>query len=863
VPALRRRTPRVQVCAVSSYNYFILQRFCLLSLAATLAYAVYRSGGASSDWNICLLALGLTAAAYWLRARAEPAGSTAPWLLLFPCYVALQLLPLPLFLLRLLSPTRAGILDSLARLMPPASFAPLAIAPAITVSHLARVIAYVLSIVLVRDVTRRLAARGRWLAAMPLIAIAAVEAALGLLQNARAAEVQGTYVNKNHFAGLLEMALPLAAAYAAALIGRRSQAKAAAMLSLALLIFAGLVCSLSKMGFAAALAGLLVAGALGIAAKVQGGRRWLPIAALAALVLFSFVFLPSDAFVANFGGLTSKGQAALEGRGPIWRETLRLVAAYPAFGCGLGNYETAFLRYQASVVDRVFTYAHNDYLQVTAELGVVGFLIAAVLLLPVFARPFRAASQGPDRTTRYLGLGCAGAITAIGLHSLTDFNMYVPANALALAWICGIVASLPLHFEKPAAPRHPVFFRRFGLGLATLLIVYAPARMLFDSQFRSDSRAEDLFCRFGICDTDAVIAAQTLAHGGHAGAVPAAELFKALRRDPNAPARWCDTGERMLRDGRDADAGYCFSRALALGPHIPPILMQAADFYYGTHRTGLAMEQMSRVLADTDTYDAFIFVWYREKNLPVNEVLAHGLPPGQRAAKAYMHDLIAGDWPGTKELWNRITARGLGDDRLAREYLEHLFGQRDYEAAAHAWAQYLGPSGNGYLDWNWVFNGDFESELSDSAFDWRIGARDGVEAAEDAQIAHTGSHSMRIHFAGKENLDYNDVGQVAFVKPGGYRFEAYVRTDGITTDRGVGFHIYDRESGSRLDVRTEQLTGTHDWTKIERVVTVPRGTRLLAIEVSRQRSMKFDNQIGGTVWIDSVKLSPLYSPGPA
>jgi O-antigen ligase len=852
------------VCAVSSYNCFIPQRFWLVSLAALLGYAVYQNGGAPTDWNICFLALGLAAAVYWLRTPAELGGAGAPWLLLFPCYVVLQLLPLPLFLLRLLSPTRASILDSLARLMPPASFAPLAVAPAITVTHLTRVVAYTLLFVLVRDVTRRLAGRRRLLVAMPLVAIAAAEAAWGLLQNARAETVQGTYLNKNHFAGLLEMALPLTAAYAAALFGRRSQAKAAGMLTIALLLFAGLVCSLSKMGFAAGLAGLFVMGALAIAGKVRGGGKWLVIAGLAALVLFSFVFLPSDAFIANYGGLASKGQAAaLEGRGPIWRETLHLIAAYPAFGCGLGNYETAFLRYQASVVDRVFTYAHNDYLQIAAELGVVGFLIAAVLWLPVFARAFRAASQGPDRTTRYLGLGCAGAITAIGLHSLADFNMYVPANALALAWICGIGASLPLRFEKPAADRHPALFRRFAIGMAFLLVVHAPVRMLFDSQFRSDSRAESLFCRFGICDTDAVMTAQTLAYGGHAGAVPAAELFKALRRDPNAPARWCDTGEAMLRAGRNADAEYCFSRALTLGPHIPPILMQAADFYFGTHQTGRAIEQMSRVLADTDIYDDFIFGWYAEKKLPVSEILAHGLAPGQRAAEAYMRDLIAGDLAGTHEVWNWITARGLGDGRLAREYLEYLSGKRDYEAAARAWARYLGPHGNGYLESNWVFNGDFESQLSDTLFDWRIGARDGVEAAEDAQVAHTGSHSMRIHFEGKENLDYNDVGQAAFVKPGRYRFEAYVRTDEITTDRGVGFHIYDRESGSRLDVRTEALTGTHDWTRVELVLVVPRETRLLAIEVSRQRSMKFDNQIGGTVWIDSVKLSPLDNQGPA
>jgi O-antigen ligase len=738
--------------------------------------------------------------------------------------------------------------------MPPASFAPLSIAPAITVTRLAHVAAYALLFVLVRDVTRRLGGRGRWLMAIPLIAFAAAEGVLGLLQNARADDVQGTYANKNHFAGLLEMALPLAAAYASALFVRRSPAKAAGILAMAILIFAGLVCSLSKMGFAAGLAGLFVMGALAIAGRVRGGGKWLVIAGLAAVILFGFVFLPSDAFIANYGGLTAKGQtAALEGRGPIWRETLHLIAAYPAFGCGLGNYETAFLRYQSAVVDRTFTYAHNDYLQVAAELGLLGFLVAAALLLPVFARPFRAAFQGPDRTTRYLGLGCAGAIAAIAIHSLADFNMYVPANAFVMAWICGIAASLPVGLEMPSHAR----FRRLAIGLAFLLVVYAPVRMLFESQFRSDSRAESLFCRFGICDTDAVMTAQTLAHGGHAGAVPAVELFKALRRDPNDPARWCDAGDAMLRAGRAADAQYCYSQALTLGPHIPPVLMQAADFYYGVHQTGRALQQISRILADTDADDDSIFGWYARKKLPVSEVLAHGLPPGPRAATAYMRDLMTTGGEGTKEVWNWITARGLDDLPLARDYVRYLFNDSEYEAAASAWDRYLGPRGNGYLESNWVYNGDFESELSDTPFDWRINTRDEVEAAVDAHVAHTGSHSMRIQFAGKENLDYNDVGQTAFVKAGRYRFEAYVRTEGITTDKGIGLHIYDRESGARLEARTEELTGTHDWTKVDRVLTVPKTTRLLAIEVSRQRSMKFDSLIAGTVWIDSVTLTPI------
>src|SRR5207245_1366535 len=102
-----------------------------------------------------------------------------------------------------------------------------------------------------------------------------------------------------------------------------------------------------------------------------------------------------------------------EGRLPIWRDTLHLLGAYPLFGSGLGNYETAFLKHQTAVVDRTFTFAHNDYLQLASELGVVGFPIVGGLMLTVLMKAVRAATQGREWNTRALGLGCAGAMTAI------------------------------------------------------------------------------------------------------------------------------------------------------------------------------------------------------------------------------------------------------------------------------------------------------------------------------------------------------------------------------------------------------------------------------------------------------------------
>jgi hypothetical protein len=83
-----------------------------------------------------------------------------------------------------------------------------------------------------------------------------------------------------------------------------------------------------------------------------------------------------------------------------------------------------------------------------------------------------------------------------------------------------------------------------------------------------------------------------------------------------------------------------------------------------------------------------------------------------------------------------------------------------------------------------------------------------------------------------------------------------VRTERLTTDEGIGFRILDPTAASRLDVKTERVTGTSDWRKIDQVFEVRPQTRLIQIQVVRQPSLKFDNNISGTVWIDTVQLTP-------
>ncbi|HML18893.1 MAG TPA: O-antigen ligase family protein, partial [Bryobacteraceae bacterium] len=821
-----------------------LGRAYLILLAIALAYAVVHDGGtAQRDWNVSLAILGVAGIVYWWRtAPADLAPWPGPWMprlaLALPLYVALQLVPLPVAWLKVVTPERAKILAWLGQVMAAPRFAALSVAPPETAAYLLRIAGYTVAFLLAREIVSR--SRGGWAAALPLIAIAAIEAGWGLAQLSGDDGVHGSYENKNHFAGLLEMVLPLTVAGGFALadgagsrIGRRGRRAFAACAAFALagVMLAALLDSMSKMGFIASLAGLLVMGLIGAAWMLRGWRKWALGAGLVALFPVALISLPSDELVQSFGRAASDTSG--EGRVPIWRDTLHLAGAYPVFGSGLGTFDTVFLKYQTAVVDRDFNFAHNDYLEFAAELGGVGFLILAGLMLTIFAKTIRRVARGPDLDSRFLALGCAGSIAAIGVHSLADFNMYIPGNALMLAWISGIAAGIPTRTRGAGYGR---IFRIAGIALGVLLIAYTSAWALMENRFRSDARAEALFCRFGVCDTGAVAQPET-----------------ALLREPSSPWRWCDLGEAEWKAGQVERARYCFKRGIELGPDVPPVLMRAADFYRGLPENTTALQQAAAVLDTTDAYDDLVFTWFRKNGVTTKEVLEHGLPQGPRAARSYFGYLISSGTRGDMaQAWGLLLARQYADDKSAWKYANFLFNDLRYDQAARATADYLGKNGDGYLTSNYVFNGDFESNQAENPFDWKLDQRAGVKASIDSNAAYSGHRSARVDFDGTKNVEWIDLSDSAYAPPGRYRFQARVKLDGITTDQGPSFSI----SGEQWKVETDNMTGTTDWRLVEKSFDVPNGSGLVQIHLFRRKSWKFDSLIRGTVWIDQVKIVP-------
>jgi O-antigen ligase len=260
----------------------------------------------------------------------------------------------------------------------------------------------------------------------------------------------GPFVNRNHFAGFLEMGVGLAAGL---IIGRSVRREVLAIyVSCVAAMCAGIVASASRGGVLALAAGIIFLAIVAMPTFISSrreksvGRMGLVLRSAGAMVVGvaaifgSMLLVGSEGLVQNISGTQgeiNEEQPASErfSRRDIWGATSRLIKDHPYFGVGLGAYQYAYTRYDPSSGAQRVEQSHNDYLQIVADAGLTGGLMALVFMILLFVRGFLAA-QTRDRRRRAITLGALAGCFAIAVHSFVDFNLQITANAqlfLALA----------------------------------------------------------------------------------------------------------------------------------------------------------------------------------------------------------------------------------------------------------------------------------------------------------------------------------------------------------------------------------------------------------------------------------------------
>ncbi len=331
--------------------------------------------------------------------------------------------------------------------------------------------------------------------------------------------------------------------------------------------------------------------------------------------------------------------------------------------------------------------------------------------------------------------------------------------------------------------------------------------------------------------------------------------LEGVRADPATPYRWCALAEAYERAGDTERAARAVEQAVAMGPRLPPVLVRAANLAIRQGDTARALALYSRALDIVRNYDGVIFNIYRRTEIPIEEVLAQGLPEDGEAWRAYFRHLVQWAEPeAAARVWGELERRGFGDAAVRESYVAYLVRERRYEEAAAVWREHAAGVDPDYGQGNPIFNGGFELELGGGTFGWRVGRVEGVEVARE-EPGLSGRWALRIRFNGGRNLSYRHVRQRVWLPPGSYRLEAYLKPEAISTDKGVYLAVRPVDAPGAAAARTEAVRGSGDWRKVTAGVRVPRGG-LMEVAVCRDGSLRIDSKIRGAVRIDDVKLAP-------
>ena len=443
--------------------------------------------GSNRPWAWALLELGiLTLTALWLVAvavvvnrTAIPAGlQRAKWFLLlliiWLIVQAIYVVPMPMRWIVLISPEAAAMhaLTATLNMNTADSWKTLAVDPHAAMVSWLKSLCYVLGFVMTLAVitTRQRAQQF----AYTLVLSGVVMAVFGILLHlaginlewfgtliAHGAEASGTFANRNHFAGYLEMTLAIGIGLLiAGLKEYRTQtwkqffrhfiewilsAKMRLRLMLCIMVIA-LVATHSRMGNTGFFSSLLIAGVIGIALARHAARG--TVILLVSLIVIDLFIVGSWFGVDKLARrLEQTTMAEVEVRQDPSAYALKIIQDYPAVGSGPGSFYTVFPRYRGPDVAELFEHAHNDYAQFAAESGVIGLGLLGLMVAWSLAIAIRAQYIRRDPFMRGLSFASIMGIVAILIHSSVDFNLQIPSNALlfmvllALAW-------LSLHLER-------------------------------------------------------------------------------------------------------------------------------------------------------------------------------------------------------------------------------------------------------------------------------------------------------------------------------------------------------------------------------------------------------------------------------
>lgn len=255
--------------------------------------------------------------------------------------------------------------------------------------------------------------------------------------------IYGSYVNHNHYAGLMELLVPIPLVIALSRLANERLRIAAGVTSAVMV--GTIFLSGSRGGMIAISVELIVFAAILFRQK-RSIRLAISVGAFAVVLISLLVWLGGKELTVRVTSISKETRTEISGgmRLSIDRDTIKMFREKPLVGWGLGTFPTVYPRFRSFYTNFFVNEAHNDYLQLLAEMGVAGFGIMIWFLVMLFRRVYRKIGDWTSSVSGAVTLACTLSATGILIHSLVDFNLQIPANAALFYVFCSIAAAPPL-----------------------------------------------------------------------------------------------------------------------------------------------------------------------------------------------------------------------------------------------------------------------------------------------------------------------------------------------------------------------------------------------------------------------------------
>ncbi|WP_310467427.1 O-antigen ligase family protein [Sphingomonas sp.] len=831
-----------------------------IGILLALSLALGGSGLSFPRLNLCLQIAALAVAAYLISTPREWRFPRLTWVALglvgaILALPLLQLIPLPPPIWTSLS-GRAVPAD-LDALLGAAQWRPLSLDVERTVRSFVTLLPA--AVVFTGSLFLRRSDRAQLL--WVVVAVALASALLGIVQVAtggwltpypsgHTGHATGLFVNRNHNAALLLVAMPVAAALAASQIvrGMPQAPWIAASAAAVVVLVTGVLGTTSRMGFVL----LPLALAASLALLFYGRARWtLVTAAAGGIAALAIPLVASDRFdrvVARFAGFDDP-------RLDYWTDIQWALDYYGLAGTGFGTFIPVYKSAESldAVVPKLTNHAHNDYLEIMLDGGVpaILLLVAVLGLLAIAAYGALRAQARPAQ--KPVTIAAATGLVILLAASVVDYPVRMPALS-ALFALCGALLMPSRGAGSPAAaaaanrPRLATV-GRYGwvAGLAivgALLVVVVQAGMSSHALRAGQSQAA---LRWAGWSTEAHerLATRALLRNQPGDAL--AHGYAAARLSPISASAIRSIGLARLSQGAAGSGNGVMQLAVVLGWRDPYTQLWAIDAARRSAEPAKALQRAEAL--------------FRQQALvaPATSLLLD-TPPGTQFVPLLAQQLARRpDWratvfaasaelpPAQFDNWLRLVAL-LGRSRApvtideGQPLLAALLAQGNTEQAQRLWAL-LHPGGN------LIANGGFDAAdpRRGPGFPayWHVPARNRSAVTVDEGGSGPGGRALHVRSPTHPLV----VQQTLLLRPGSYEFTYRARAPGGASPV-LQWELQCVGSGLRQS-RPATVAATGNWQQISAIFTVPiRDCPIQRLAFTASGAMPVDN-----VWIDSIRLA--------